>query len=348
MVYPRGYIFIYKKYILLIINSTFAGILKDLLRTCSPLSPVLVMAAKHDSDSDSKLDDSTLQYYQGYRPTDALERQRAEWTAREDEEQRKALEQERRELELENQSKEELDRRRLAAVGKTTHRRGGSSLDPEKKERAEWYVTMEEKAFKEAKERMLREESALRNKKGDEHKGEGHADADHKDLGHAETGAEDKEPDTVPAESSKTSAAAEELLKPKFSNFLLDLGNESAERKAEEEVQAKSKKKSRVPKPLPETYSRPVDFAASKWVIKLSGELSNVRARLICFPCIGMRCTISYFGIFPAHITTHCSSLLSPITGGTATTYRRWACRLKPYDIEVYAVQMVRPLSSFL
>lgn len=164
----------------------------------------------------------------------------------------------------------------------------GSSLDPARKERGQWFVEMEEKAFREAKEQKLREESRSNGKgKGRDKKDESNQDIDtedHKDsqkTGESEVKADIK--DTV-----VDKAAVAELLKPEFSNFLVDLGNESAQRKASDGEFAKSKKKSGISKPLPETYTRSTNFSACKWLLKLSPDLPRVRARVVCFPCIGI------------------------------------------------------------
>jgi hypothetical protein len=164
-------------------------------------------------------------------------------------------------------------------------------LDPVRKERGQWFVEMEEKAFKEAREVRLREESQLKGKakgKGDVKNDEPNENvdtADHKD-------GEQRSETDMKADAKDTAvneAVVADILKPKFANFLLDLGNESAQRKAAEDESAKSKKKSGIPKPLPETYTRPTNFSASKWLWKLSPDIPGVRARVVCFPCIGNR-----------------------------------------------------------
>ena len=136
---------------------------------------------------------------------------------------------------------------------------------------------MEEDAFKAAKEESdalaeAKEGSKLAidsSKEGAELGGIGDSEVDAaKQMAEAEEEAERKQ------------RAAEELLKPKFSNLLLDLGNESAARQEAEEKAAKEKRKGGLIKPPPETYVRSASFVASKWVVKLS-EVNSVKFELL-------------------------------------------------------------------
>ena len=186
---------------------------------------------------------------------------------------------------------------RSRRAGSRSLRRGAGSLNPEAQARAAWYSDLQKRVFKNGKE----EQDEVCDDMNSSNKFDG-AIFQAKLQTNVATGQDE----------DVSAAAVVNVLKPKeeFTNFLLDLGKESAARQEAEEVA--SKQKTGLKKPLEEKYTKPLDFDAKKWVVGLSTDDFLVRSRLVLFPGIGIG----------------------------ATAFRRWAYALKSFGVYLYCVQL--------
>jgi hypothetical protein len=192
-------------------------------------------------------------------------------------------------------TEEELLARKNRKFGLKTLRRGGTSLNQEEKDRAQWYRDLQAKVFMGSKRDDMSEEEDYESSEEEQEEAE---EEEEKETEEEKMEREAREEEEMKLEEEKERQAKEEALKkaendllnkkPEFSNFLLDLGNESAEREQREKEEAELKKKNLKPLPKEEFYIKSANFDASKWLVKINNlESDQLKSRLFMFPGLG-------------------------------------------------------------
>ena len=186
-----------------------------------------------------------------------------------------------------------------------SRRRGAPSLDAKQIERAEWYAALEEEVFAKARQDRIEleakpevEEVIVKKRilPGEEEPDEKEEEVESEEDRIAR---EEKEK----AEAAEAKAAEEEAAKQKLMNDILERNKREASRfkggftmelaeesEARAEEDAARKEAAGAKRPDPETYTRPANFNADSWILRISNPAQLplhsplIKHRMLIFP----------------------------------------------------------------